>query len=142
MLGFFHDGLFIFGAFRPAPTSVFLIVVIGRLVIVLFDLLFVAVILIGLTLAVTLDIHLMVTVVFHVLLLLLEFLDEVEDGSILVMRDVGFIIFLGAFDLKLNNNVIRVNNNLLLYVEDLEVGTVRDLFDNLAYINMEIPSLL
>ena len=73
--------------------------------------------------------------IIHLIVWLLELFDELDDGSVLVVGNIDFIIILRAFYLMLYNNMIGVNIYFLLYFEDLGCVIVRDFVDDLAYIN-------
>jgi hypothetical protein len=100
-LGFFYDGLLIFGSFGPAPTPVFKIVHIGGFFVILANSVFAVVvgIVLGRILVMAVVGVVWIAVVLHLFLGPLELLDEVYNGPVLVMRYVYFIIILAAFDL-------------------------------------------
>jgi hypothetical protein len=92
------------------------IAIVGGLLIILSDGLF---IFSGGIFFVTLIIIVPIAIIVHLIFCLFEFFDELDDGSILMMGNIDFIIIFTAFDLMLYNNVIDVNIYLLLYFEDL-----------------------
>jgi len=132
-LCFLHNSLFVFRTFRSSSPSVLLITIYGGFFIVLPDgslILPGGIILIEIALSPLFPF----AFIIHLIIWLLELFDELDDGPVLVVGNIDFIIILRAFDLMLYNNMIGVNIYFLLYFEDLGYVIVRYFVDDLAYI--------
>ena len=100
LLCLLHDGLFIFAALGPAPAAVFLIIIIGGFLIILFNSLLVRLMKIaGVVLFILTRVTFSLAIIIELILRLLKLLDLLDDGSVLVMRYVHLIILLTALDL-------------------------------------------
>lgn len=134
LLCFLHNGLFIFRPFRSSPSSMLLIAIDRGFFIILPD---GSLILSGgiIFIEMALSPLFLFAFIIHLIVWLLELFDELDDGSVLVVGNIDFIIILRAFDLMLYNNMIGVNIYFLLYLEDLGCAIVRDFVDDFAYIN-------
>lgn len=139
MHGFLHNGLFVLAALGPAASSVFLVVIIGRLFVILLDgFLVVPVFAVGVALLL-LTIALVFVIVF---VLPLQFVDLLDDGSVLGLRHHDAVAILGALDLHLGEDSMLTDEGPFAGLEDCVVLRAGGLVDDSPYIVYGVPSLL